>query len=125
MFGPERINVKLEYELLSTPGKKLWDSVAKDLKTVFKEMNLSARQKDALVQRYMAEVRYEDLLRTNEYLNRTHEEYSQNAIRRNKLAMAKLDRVYKGNESCVREVKDQVEERMKALSHQKQVTQAK
>ena len=90
----EVLEIQKEYELLSAPAKKAWDKIYDEIIRIAEEMNLSASQTHALLQRNMAEARYADLKATNEYLSRTNEEYSQRAINRNKLEMQRMKRVH-------------------------------
>lgn len=115
----EVLNIKKEYELLSTFGKKLWEDVLENINEIVQEMNLDREQKDALLQRYMAEIRYHDLEATNKYLAKTGEQNSKKAIMRNKITMERMNEVYLDNYPPVKDIYKKVDNLMKKKQAQK------
>ena len=104
----EVLDIKKEYENLSVAGKRTWEEITEDLIDISQELNLSKKETAALMQRYMAQVVYDDLAYTNNYLNRTQEEFSQRKINQNKLEMQRVSRVYKDQAPLVKDIEQKV-----------------
>lgn len=111
-YGKEVLDLEKEYRLLSSNGKEVWDELMEDFSEVAVEMGLSKQEQDAIKQRYMAEVVYNDLAVTNEYLNRTKEAFSQRKINKNKLDMQRMSRVYQDHYSFVKDIDKEITQRM-------------
>ena len=108
----EVLDIKKEYENLSVAGKRTWEEITEDLLDISQELNLSKKETAALMQRYMAQVVYDDLAYTNNYLNRTQEEFSQRKINQNKLEMQRVSRVYKDQAPLVKDIEQKVSQAM-------------
>lgn len=117
------LDIEREYEMLSTAGKKAWDNMMEDFNEVSKKLGLSRKEKQAMKQRYMADLRYNDLAITNKYLSRTGEEFSQKQIKKNKLEMQRMSWVYQNHEVLVMDIEQKVSQEMEQKRQERKDTQ--
>lgn len=115
----EVLNLEREKEMLCTSSKRVWENALKEIEAVAKEMNLTKEQKNGLLQRAMASIRISDLQATNQYLSRTNEEYSQRAVKKNKLEIQRLKHVNEDHYDDVKEIEKEANKRLQEMQQQR------
>lgn len=125
----EVLNISKERELCSVVGKRAWDKVEREIDLLAKEMKLSKQEKDALIQRQMASLRYMELQAENKYLSRTQETFALRKIEKNKLEMQRMNRIYIKNQNEVQKsepvLKQRVQEKQLLSDNQQKNTNKK
>ncbi len=119
----EVLDIKKEYENLSSAAKKVWEEKSAALNEVVRELGLTNKQKEAIMQRCMATLVYQDLVKTNEYLSRTGELFSQRKINKNKLEMQRVSRVYKDHEQIVKSFEPEVSRELREKEQERKKNQ--
>ena len=105
----EILDLSKERELLTTVSKRIWDNVVKDTEIICKKLGLNQKQKNAILQRAMADIRIADMKKINEYLSRTDDSSAKEAIKKNKVRIVDMEYVYNENLKETQELNEEIE----------------
>ena len=113
------LDVKREVGLLSTGAKKTWQTTLDLINKMAEVQNWTSSQKQSLIQRKLAAIRYADLKSDNEYNKKSSDELASKKIKANEKEMERLDSIYKSLATDVQEVEAILDENISKIANQK------
>lgn len=112
----QAFDVERESQLLSTLSKRAWEVTLAEIEKFAKEERLTLVQKESLIKRNLAALRYADLQEDNEYNRRSTDELAKRKIERNNIVMGRMNQVFQECYDDVKEFESKLEQRLNAIA---------